>query len=156
MTEALKRLAAVVKAVWAKVSVDLRVASYLTRDQLDLFNDVDLVLIALECEGNPLSLFEPRACGRPVLATNVGCVPEIVEDRVTGLLVESTFDVDQTLQAFVDRLRWCKAHVAEVRAMGKLHRDRVLAERTVESTCETFRDAIEWAYGQAVPVQRRG
>ena len=146
-TNRMKRLDTVIKPVCARAGVELRVASDLTRDKLNLFyNDVDLVLIASESEGNPLSLFEAGACGRAVLATNVGCVPEIVEDGVTGFVVESTFDVDQTLQAFVDRLRWCKDHVTEVRAMGKLHRERVLAERTVDKTCESFRQAIEWAY----------
>ncbi len=31
---------------------------------------------------------EWMACGRPVVATKVGCLPEIVKDKVTGTLVE--------------------------------------------------------------------
>jgi glycosyltransferase involved in cell wall biosynthesis len=34
-----------------------------------------------------LSAVEPMACGRPVVATSVGALPEIVEDGVTGTLV---------------------------------------------------------------------
>src|SRR5258706_12844637 len=35
-----------------------------------------------------LVLIEAMACGTPVIAFNRGSVPEIVEDRVTGLVVE--------------------------------------------------------------------
>jgi glycosyltransferase involved in cell wall biosynthesis len=145
----MKRLETVVKPACAKAGVELRIAKVPTRVELNRFyNDVDLVLIASEplYEGNPLSLFESGACGRTVLATNVGCVPEIVEDGVTGFVVESTFDAERTVHAFADRLRWCKDHVAEVRTMGKRHRERVIAERTPEKTCETFRQGLEWAY----------
>ena len=34
-----------------------------------------------------LSAVEPMACARPVVATSVGALPEIVEDGVTGMLV---------------------------------------------------------------------
>ncbi len=146
---AMKRLHTVVRPACREAEVDLRVAQCPTREELNQFyNDVDLVLIASEplCEGNPLSLFEAGACGRAVLATDVGCVPEMVDHRGNGLVVESTFDVERTVRAFVRELRWCKEHLGEVRAMGKRHRDKVLAERTSEKTSETFRQAIEWAY----------
>lgn len=144
-----KRFETVVQPACEEAGVELRTASSLPRDQLNLFyNDVDLVLIGSEPlqEGNPLALYEAGACGRTVLATHVGCVPEIVEDRVNGLIVEATFDTEKTIRTLVERLKWCKANVSEVRAMGKRHRERVLAERTPQKTCETFRQALERAY----------
>jgi len=148
-----KRLETVIKPACAQSGVELRIGECPTRKELnEFYNDVDLVLIGSEplYEGNPLSLFEAGASGRTVLATNVGCVPEIVEDRVNGLIVESTLDNEKTIRAFVERLKWCKENVSEVRAMGKRHMERVLAERTPEKTCETFRQALEWAYAHRV------
>ena len=40
-------------------------------------------------EGLPLSIMETLASKLPTIATNVGGTPEIIEDNVTGLLVES-------------------------------------------------------------------
>lgn len=41
----------------------------------------------------PLSLLEAMAVGKPVIATNVGGIPELIKDHHTGLLVEPN-DVD--------------------------------------------------------------
>ena len=149
----MKRLETVVKPACSLANVELRIAKVPDREELNRFyNDVDVVLIASEplYEGNPLSLFEAGACGRTVIATNVGAVPEVVEDGLTGFILESTLDVSWTIRAFVDRLNWCKENVDHVRRMGILHRERVLADRTPGTTCETFRQAVEWSYAHAV------
>lgn len=60
-----------------------------------------------------LSVVEAMACGTPVIAFNRGSMPELIEDGVTGFLVDT---VDQAIAA-VDRLgeidrRQCRAAVA--------------------------------------------
>lgn len=40
-------------------------------------------------EGTPLSIIEAMICGRPVVATKVAGIPEIVDDGVSGFLAEA-------------------------------------------------------------------
>jgi glycosyltransferase involved in cell wall biosynthesis len=46
-----------------------------------------VAVLPSESEALPISLMEVAAGGRPVIATRVGGVPEIVKDGVTGLLI---------------------------------------------------------------------
>ena len=47
----------------------------------------DLVALTSDREGTPLSLIEAAAASRPVLATDVGGVRDVVADGITGFLV---------------------------------------------------------------------
>lgn len=62
-------------------------------------NSFDLFLNVSESEGRPVSIMESLACGIPVLATNVGGNPEIVNDKV-GYLI----DVNLTAEMLADKL----------------------------------------------------
>ena len=85
-----KRFYEVVEPSCKAAGVELRVGQNMTRDELRrMYNDVDVVLIGSVTEGNPLSLFEAGACGRTVIATRVGVVPEIIEDGYDGFLIDS-------------------------------------------------------------------
>src|SRR5262249_10540369 len=57
------------------------------RDVLELFRAADAALLSSAWENFPHALVEALAVGTPVLATNVGGIPEIVVDGENGLLV---------------------------------------------------------------------
>lgn len=57
------------------------------RDLNPLYADMDVVVMSSLNEGTPVSLIEAMTMGKVVVATNVGGVPDLVEDGVTGLLV---------------------------------------------------------------------
>jgi glycosyltransferase involved in cell wall biosynthesis len=52
----------------------------------DLLGAADLFVLSSNFEGNPLTVLEAMAASRPVVATAVGGVPELVEHGVSGLL----------------------------------------------------------------------
>lgn len=51
------------------------------------YSDADVVVLPSRNEGWGLSLMEAMACGRAVVATSVGGVPELVRDGSDGILV---------------------------------------------------------------------
>jgi len=92
-------------------------------------------------EGTPVSAIEALAGGRPVVATRVGGVPDVVRDGVDGFLVEPG-DVD----AMADRLA-ALAGDPELRArMGAAGRERVIerysVERLLDDTDRLYRDLL--------------
>ncbi len=57
----------------------------------DLYRNAKAVLLPSRVhEVFPLTILEAMAAGKPVIASNVGGIPEVVEDRHTGFLVAPT------------------------------------------------------------------
>ena len=58
-----------------------------TEKPIAFIQDFDVGVLSSHRESFPNVILEYMACGKPVVATNVGGVPELVIDRVTGILV---------------------------------------------------------------------
>jgi glycosyltransferase involved in cell wall biosynthesis len=59
----------------------------LRRDVADVLAALDVVAFSSDREGTPLAVMEAMAAGKPVVATNVGGVPDLIDDGIHGLLV---------------------------------------------------------------------
>ena len=56
-------------------------------DVLSLHKAFDIFVMSSVTEGLGTSLIDAMACGKPVVATSVGGIPEVVVDGETGFLV---------------------------------------------------------------------
>jgi len=59
------------------------------RDIPEILAAADIFVLPSDFEGNPLSVMEAMAAGKPVICTSVGGIPELIEDGKTGILVKS-------------------------------------------------------------------
>lgn len=57
------------------------------KDVADWFGASDVVVLPSRNEGFPAVLLEAQSCGRPVVSTKVGGIPEIVSSKDLGILV---------------------------------------------------------------------
>ena len=122
-------------AVSALEGVELRVATragevhaagrtYERREMVSFYNDIDVFLCASEHEGAPLPVLEAGACGRPVISTAVGIVPELIEDGANGLIVEREVD------AFVRAMATLRDDRSRAQQMGRRLQTDVLRDWT--------------------------
>ena len=86
------------------------------------------------------TLLEGMACATPVICTRVASMPEIVEDGVSGFIVEPGDSA-----ALRSRLEWLAAHPIEASAMGAAGRERVLARFRWPDVVERCLDAYQSA-----------
>jgi glycosyltransferase involved in cell wall biosynthesis len=96
-------------------------------DALSLLKSFDLFVMSSVQEGLGTSLLDAMACSKPVVATTVGGIPEVVVDGETGMLVEPR----QPRQMASAIVRFLKSATAR-REMGAAGRARVEARFTVE------------------------
>jgi glycosyltransferase involved in cell wall biosynthesis len=88
-----------------------------------------------------LVALQAMAHGRPVVATSVGGLPEIVQDQVTGLLARPSDPGD-----LAEKITWMLDHPEERREMGRKAKARAL-ERFGP---KTGLQALEAVYEQAI------
>jgi glycosyltransferase involved in cell wall biosynthesis len=108
------------------------------------FSAFDAFVLPSVNEGTPVTAIEALAGGRPVVATRVGGVPDVVRDGVDGFLVEAGAidDLAERLQRLADD--------PDLRArMGAAGRERVVAryavDRLVDDMDRLYRSLLEAA-----------
>ncbi len=98
------------------------------RDLNEIFQAMDLMVLPSLTEGLPNVILEAFACKKPVVATQVGGVPEVVENGVNGLLAPSSRP-DLLAEAILRLLRESDLR----QKMGEAGYQKVKSEFTFES-----------------------
>jgi glycosyltransferase involved in cell wall biosynthesis len=119
------------------------------RDLPRVYADLDVVALASRNEGSPVALIEALAAARPVVATAVGGVPEVVVDGHTGLAVPPS-DPGALAAAVLNLLR-DRARAERLGAAGRRHvYPRYASTRLVEDVRNLYLRELA-ARGRPVP-----
>jgi glycosyltransferase involved in cell wall biosynthesis len=121
---------------------------FVPHDELEqLYGRAAVVVLPSHREGLPLCVIEAMAHGRPIVASAVGGIPELVEDGVTGFLVEPG-DVAGLRLALELLLSDPKLR----RRMGLAGRERIVERCSIESVTAATLDAYRQGEQRALPA----
>lgn len=102
----------------------------------ELYHQADLVLSPALWDGMPNSVLEAMACGKPVLATDVGGVRDLIEDGRTGYLSKLS-ELDSLGQKVSSILSDPERH-----EVGRRARELVAANFSPEHEQAAYRDIL--------------
>lgn len=118
------------------------------RDIPELLAHTDVLVLSSHMEANPVSIMEGLACGKPVVATRVGSIPETVHDGVSGFLVEPG-NADE-MSARIEHLFRNPAISQEMGAAGRAH---IASHWSLDQMVEGYQNLIKTIYlGKVRPV----
>jgi glycosyltransferase involved in cell wall biosynthesis len=102
----------------------------------------DTVVLTSASEGTPVTIIEALAAARPVVATRVGGVPDVVDEGETGFLVRAG-----DTHALAERIQILSGDPERRRTMGETGRTRMLERyavgRLVEDIDMLYRELLD-------------
>jgi len=126
----------------AGLSDKMRLIGFRSRDEvLTIVNSADVFVMSSHYEGTPVALLEAAALGKPIIATAVGGIPELVADGREALLAP-----ESDSQAFAAALKRFLAAPDLMARRGVAAAKRVRAEFTTDiqgrATAACYRVAL--------------
>lgn len=113
----------------------------------DYLAAMDIFVLPSLSEGLGISVLEALACGKPVVATQVGGIPEIIQSQVNGLLVPPKDE-----QALADGVEWMLKHWERAQLMAQAGYTSVKTKFALEPMIK----ATEKVYQEALQVEPGG
>ena len=120
-------------------------------DVPEILNAADVFVLGSEWEGNPLSVMEAMAAGKPVVCTAVGGVPELVEDGGCGLLVPR-----RDVPALAKAMRYMLENSEARRAMGRASARRAIEHFDLRAMTEAYEDLYKSIIAKTYPLPKDG
>ena len=94
-------------------------------------DSIALIFPSIWYEGMPMTIIESFACGKPVIASKLGSMAEMIDDGKTGLLFEVGNSED-----LAKKINWASEHPVEMKQMGmnarKEYEEKYTAEKNYE------------------------
>jgi glycosyltransferase involved in cell wall biosynthesis len=126
------RMARLVKELGLKENVTLS-GQVPVEDLRQLYAACDMFVLPSLAEGLPRAVTEAMACGKPVIATRVGGIPDQVEDRRSGFII-----APEKERQIAEKIIYLLDNPAEARQMGAYGRKIVQEKFTTSIIAARF------------------
>lgn len=73
-----------------------------TESLVSYYNACDLICLPSYSEGFPTVIVEALLCGTPVVASNVGGIPEVIQDNYNGIIIDP-----KSVDSLIDGIKKC-------------------------------------------------
>jgi glycosyltransferase involved in cell wall biosynthesis len=103
------------------------------RDIPDILSRMNVFVIPSIKEGLPNAILEAMAMGKPVVATNVGGIPEVVQHGVSGLIVPPR-DVERIARSVITLID----EPGKAKNMGEKARGFIMEQYSMQSTVQKW------------------
>lgn len=107
----------------------------------EILSGIDIFVMPSLWEGLGLAVLEAAAAGKPIVASCAGGIPEIIEDRKTGILVEP-----KNVKSLADGLERILLGKIDAREMGgrarEIVKEKFSAERMVEAYEKLYKELL--------------
>jgi glycosyltransferase involved in cell wall biosynthesis len=118
----------------------VKIKNWIPHDNLPLhFNELKLLVIPSYTEGLPNVMLESMACGTPVLATPVGMIPAIIENRDTGFILKDNSPqsiAEGIIRAFDD---------PDIEQISLNARRVIESEFSIEKTIQEWKQILDYS-----------
>lgn len=94
--------------------------------KLELLKSVSTVVLPSYNEGLPMSILEGMACGKAIISTTVGAIPEVISEE-NGILVKPG-----NVQALSEALIECAQNLEKIKRMSECNIDKVEKQFSVD------------------------
>ena len=99
----------------------------------EFLTEIDVYALISGIDMSPLTLQEAQLMEKPVIATNVGGIPELMKDGETGFLIEKGNSVD-----LFEKLSLLVNNLEKSKEMGKKGRDFIKDNFNLDKICNDF------------------
>jgi len=104
---------------------------------VDWICDFDVFVLPSLRESLGLILVEALAYGRPVIATNIGGIPEIIENNIGGVLVEP-----QNPRALANAIYTLKRDPIRARELARAGREKIIEQFSLNKMLEEYKKIL--------------
>jgi glycosyltransferase involved in cell wall biosynthesis len=101
----------------------------------ELLNDTYTLLVVSKAEGIPLVVLEAMNMGVPVISTNVGAISEVLEDNVSGYLIDIENNVAKSFASKIEDLLTGKS---DYNMLAEKARKKVVRSFSLETMGEKY------------------